>query len=36
MNHFEEPRRMVRLLVAYDGSGFSGFAANEGVTTVGR
>ena len=25
----------VRLLVAYDGSGFHGFAPNEGVTTVG-
>ncbi len=25
----------VRLLVAYDGSGFHGFWPNEGVTTVG-
>src|SRR5262245_27642560 len=31
----EEPCRRVRLLVAYDGSSFAGFARNEGVDTVG-
>jgi tRNA pseudouridine38-40 synthase len=31
----EELRRRVRLLVAYDGGGFAGFARNEGVETVG-
>ncbi len=30
----EEPTRRVRLLVAYDGTGFAGFAVNEGVRTV--
>ncbi len=29
------PTARVRLVVAYDGSAFRGFAANEGVTTVG-
>jgi tRNA pseudouridine38-40 synthase len=29
------PTERVRLLVAYDGRGFSGFAANPGVSTVG-
>ncbi len=31
----EELRQKVRLLVAYDGSGFAGFARNVGVETVG-
>ena len=30
----QEPRQRVRLLVAYDGSAFHGFARNVGVTTV--
>ena len=30
-----EPVTRVRMLVAYDGSGFAGFAPNPGVTTVG-
>lgn len=30
----EEPARRVRLLVAYDGTPFAGFARNEGVRTV--
>ncbi|CAN5791215.1 tRNA pseudouridine(38-40) synthase TruA [soil metagenome] len=30
-----EPRRRVRMVVAYDGSGFRGFAENRGVRTVG-
>lgn len=30
----EEPPRRVRLLVAYDGTPFAGFARNEGVRTV--
>ena len=34
MTDLPEPRRRVRLLVAYDGAGFSGFARNEGVVTV--
>ncbi len=34
-NLTEELRQKVRLLVAYDGAGFAGFARNEGVDTVG-